>query len=186
MAGELHFLKDIPADGAASPRGLDCSAWIEANVAASLRPAGPVMDEQNNFLGDHPGIVFFEWGPMKFPSKDGEELDLQVKSLDPKRAVVKVGALVPVQAPEMVISEVSWIHLPKQPLHAMTVDVQFLNERFGLAHRAPFTFFSFENKVIRGVVQQTVVPEEFQPGISVAFFDGNECLGGGVLDRWIR
>jgi tRNA-specific 2-thiouridylase len=138
-----------------------------------MRP-GPILDRQGNVLGEHQGLPSYTVGQRKGLGLSGASEPLFVVELDAAANALIVGTAAELGRSELVAHGVNWtldapvadgtaahckiryralpVACTLHPLTATTVEVRFAEP-------------------LRGVT----------PGQGAIFYDGDLCLGGGII-----
>jgi tRNA-specific 2-thiouridylase len=150
---------------------------------------GDVLDEKNTIIGHHNGAHFFTIGQRHgffIEKKGADDLPLYVISKDIKKNSITVSSRDPElhllsdakELREVTISNVSW---------AMSRDISntSLNKKYSarIRYRQPLAHckinrISDQKYIITFDSSQTAI----SPGQSLVIYDGEVCLGGGIIN----
>jgi tRNA-specific 2-thiouridylase len=155
----------------------DYRPFIARHAREGTAP-GPIVDSHGRVLGRHGGLAFYTIG-----QRHGLGLAVGepyfVTRLDRERNAVVVGPVRELLSRELVAREVTFVagH-PPAPLFACRVRVRYK------AAEVP------AQVEVMGVRQARVTFAEPQraltPGQAVVFYQGDEVLGGGIIDQVMR
>lgn len=146
------------------------SDWAPAAVQA-----GPIINQAGQVLGQHEGLAFYTIGQRKGLGIGAPE-PLFVLRLDASRNAVIVGPAAALGQTELTASQVTWGvgHPPDAPLQVQA------RIRYK-AHEVPALVTPLAANRVH--VQFDHPLRDITPGQGVVFYDGDACLGGGVIDR---
>ncbi|MCC5863278.1 MAG: tRNA 2-thiouridine(34) synthase MnmA, partial [Gammaproteobacteria bacterium] len=158
-------------------------AFLGSHLAA--RP-GPIEDEHGTVLGEHRGLMFYtigQRGGLGLGGRAGAPEApwyVAAKRLTDNTLVVVQGARHPwLFHAGLVADTLHWIgEPPKTSAHALAVSLQAR-----IRHRQPLQSVSLTLEA--GGARARVAFDEPQRGVApgqyVVFYDGDDCLGGGVI-----
>lgn len=139
---------------------------------------GEITDQQGNVLGHHHGYPFYTIGQRRgLGVAVGKPV--YVTEIDPKANRIIVGEKEDLHDRGLIASQVNWIAIEKL-IAPMPIEAQI---RYNDPGREA-TIFPDPNgdvKVIFDAYHQAVTP-----GQSVVFFNGDDVIGGGVIDQVIK
>jgi len=152
--------------------GNDYRTFVEARVA---QDPGEMQDEHGAVLGEHRGIAAYTIGQRKgLGIATGEPR--YVTAIDPARNIVTIGPEDDLFCDSAEVSEVTWVAghapLPGTPIEAKA--------RYK-AEPAAATLLSSDSS--EAVVRFAGRQRALTPGQAIAFYDGEEVLGGGTIER---
>jgi tRNA-specific 2-thiouridylase len=148
--------------------------FLQRNIPAALVP-GDIVDTQGTVLGRHAGLANYTIGQRKgLGMAVGEPL--YVLALEPERNAVVVGRLEELGRRELVAGAVNWIagEPPRDELR-VTAKIRYR------AAEAPARVIALDETRARVVFDQPL--RDITPGQAVVFYDGDVCLGGGIIRR---
>lgn len=145
---------------------------------------GDIVDAKSNMIvGHHDGVLYYTLGQRKGLGIGG------IKGIDPKSWFVvakdvKKNILYVAQGDEneylmsdrALISNINWINEPK-PYSFMKVGCKFRYRQQDNAVKIRF----IEEDVIEVVYDEPI--KAVTPGQAAVFYDGDICLGGGIIDK---
>ncbi len=153
----------------------DYRNFLRRRVPTALVP-GDIVDTRGRIIGKHAGLAFYTIGQRKgLGLAVGEPLF--VLALDAARNRVVVGRAVELGGRELIANAVNWIagSAPAMPLR-VTAKIRYKSAEVG----ATITGDEVEGSV-RVQFDQTL--RDITPGQFVVFYDGEVCLGGGVINQ---
>ena len=137
---------------------------------------GPIVDGQDRELGRHAGLAFFTVGQRKGLGIASAE-PLYVLKLDPARNAVVVGPEAGLLTTRAVLADLSWTRGPGQaPAEPFKASLKIRSSHPGAAallSPLPDGRWSADFEQAQRAVT---------PGQAAVAYDGDECLGGGVID----
>ncbi len=134
---------------------------------------GPIIDQDSNHIGEHDGAIFYTIGqrhgldvggglPYYVSGKNMTKNEVYVTTnLNSKNMWKKL----------VIIDEPHWIGAIPEPSKTY---------QFRLRHRAPLVSGCFKNKILTKIVLENEV-RAVTSGQSVAVYDQEVCLGGGIV-----
>lgn len=151
--------------------GTDYRAFVEERV--DLAP-GPLVDARGERLGEHRGIPAYTVGQRKgLGIATGEPR--YVTGIDPSRNVVTVGPEEDLFSDTVQASAVTWV-LGEPPRAGAAIEAK---ARYR-ADPAPATLLEVEDKC--AVIRFGRRERALTPGQAIAFYRGDEVLGGGTIE----
>lgn len=148
--------------------------FLQRNIPAALVP-GDIVDTRGTVLGRHAGLANFTIGQRKgLGLAVGEPL--YVLALEPERNAVVVGRMEELGHRELVAGSVNWIAGEPPPGEArVTAKIRYR------AAEAPARVVAADDATARVVFDRPL--RDITPGQAVVFYDGDVCLGGGVIRK---
>jgi tRNA-uridine 2-sulfurtransferase len=155
----------------------DYKQFIEEEVPAGQRPAGPIRHTDGRVLGQHRGLPFYTIG-----QREGLGISvgrpLYVTGIETQSNTLVVGEKTEVYSKEMVVRDLSWVS-GAAPSFPADVSIKIRSkhpEARGVLTSAP-----------NGVHAAFEEPQSaVTPGQAAVFYDGDIVLGGGVIDHGIH
>ncbi len=151
--------------------------FIETRVSTGLRPRGVIQTKDGSIVGEHEGLYRYTIGQKKglqLSVKDAE--NYFVTGFDPGRQVLVVGPESDLFHKELMASHVNWINAT-DGLHSIRCTAKIRSRHQESACRLTF----FENQTIH--VEFDEPQRAITPGQAIVFYDADEVLGGGFIDR---
>jgi tRNA-specific 2-thiouridylase len=145
-----------------------------ALLGKGLAP-GPIVDTAGRTLGTHDGVERYTVGQRKGLRVVASQ-PLYVVGIDPARHALVVGTRAQAHVAALVASRMNWVALPGPPERAR------VTARIRSTHTpAPATVTGLDG----GRVHVAFDEAQFAvtPGQSVALYDGDRVLGGGVIEE---
>ncbi|MDO9575867.1 MAG: tRNA 2-thiouridine(34) synthase MnmA [bacterium] len=146
------------------------SSFLEAEAQP-----GPILNKQEEILGEHRGIPFYTVGQRKgLRISTGEPL--YVTAIDPRRNAIVVGIKEDVFGDELIASELNWIAIKElnQPLE-VEAKIRYLHKEA----EAEVIPLDEEKVYIKFREPQMAIT----PGQAVVFYNGDGVIGGGIIER---
>lgn len=151
--------------------GNDYAAFVEGQYPSASAP-GPIVDRENNLLGEHEGILHYTIGQRRGLGISASD-PLYVVGIKPETNTIVVGPKGEVYSSELVASDLNWIAV-EEP-RSLSV-----NARIRYAQRETKAFV--EPLEDGGVHVRFDKPQmAVAPGQSVVFYDGDVVVGGGRI-----
>jgi len=149
--------------------GDDYRTFLAEHLVAS---PGAIEDNQGNTLATHHGLSNFTIGQRKGIGISGPE-PLYVIEKDVERNALIVGPMAALGRAHFTVREVNWVKgAPPLPDAPMRVQVRY---------RAPTVSASLEHFQERTEVTIDQPLSNIAPGQAAVFYQGEECLGGGII-----
>lgn len=142
---------------------------------------GNVLDKKGSVIGSHMGAVFFTYGErhgFTLTAKTSEDKPLYVISKDIMRNTITVDE-------EIINSADSTNSVILENINI----INLLKWQAGITLGAQYRYHGKEHKVMLekdGSIWKVKFKEpiaDLALGQSIVFYDGNECIGGGILDK---
>ncbi len=150
----------------------DYRRFLAEHAPQVVRP-GPIVDSSGKVLGRHQGLAFYTIGQRKGIGLAAAE-PLYVLTTDPERNALVVGPVTELGQTTMRVGRINWVGdvPPTQPFEC-TVKI-----RYKAAER-PCTVTPLEGN--RAGVALKEPARDVTPGQGAVFYDGDVCLGGGII-----
>jgi len=166
---EICFLPDADYRGFLKRQ---ISASAQGRCEKTAVEPGPIVDKDNNILGQHKGIAFYTIG-----QREGLGIargyPLYVVKINPKNNSITVGSKENVYADEFLLSDAHFT-LPIKKKVALRVRIRYNHPE------APARVIFLKHKIkIKFNKPQFAVT----PGQSAVFYDKDAVLGGGIIDK---
>lgn len=144
--------------------------------AASAMQPGPIVDRQGRVWGEHQGLPGYTIGQRKGLGISGAAEPLFVLELDHARNTLVVGPAAELGKDHLVVTGVNWT-LDEPPPAGTQVECKIRYK----AHPAPCTLYPLPNGDVE--VRFAEPLRDITPGQGAVFYDGDHCLGGGIITR---
>ena len=152
--------------------GADYRRFLKAQINTDIKP-GPVVDKENNILGQHKGIAFYTIG-----QREGLGIargyPVYVIRINPKNNCIIVGKKEDVYADEFLLRDTHFILTPIKKKVVLGVRIRYNHAEAP----ARLIFLKHQIKVKFKKPQFAVTP-----GQSAVFYDKDIVLGGGIIDK---
>lgn len=154
--------------------GTDYRDFLRQINPASIQP-GPILDLQGNQLGEHTGLADFTIGQRKGLKIPGPEpyfvLEKRIKEntlvIGPKNSLVK---------DTFRVADINWIS-GKEPLEPISLEIRIRYKSRAVPGRVQPVGGG------RAVVNLGTGLPDITPGQAAVFYQGETCLGGGII-QW--
>ncbi|MFQ6121896.1 MAG: tRNA 2-thiouridine(34) synthase MnmA [Dehalococcoidales bacterium] len=151
----------------------DYPNFLRDYIPEAAKP-GLILDEQENILGSHRGILFYTIGQRKGLGISAKE-PLYVIAIEPERNAIVVGRKEKVLGKELIAYRLNWI--------TMTELTQPITAKAKIRYRHP----EAEATVIpvngdRVYVKFNQPQMAITPGQAIVFYNGDTVLGGGTIE----
>jgi tRNA-specific 2-thiouridylase len=153
--------------------------FIEDRVAPTFRPHGPIKNLQGEVIGEHDGLHRYTIGQRKslvLRVKDAE--NYFVVGYDRAQAALLVGPESALFHKELMASKLNWV-VPVNLLKGIRCKARIRSRH----EEAECLVTTFENDVAH--VQFDEPQRAITPGQAIVFYQGDEVLGGGYIDRTV-
>ena len=136
---------------------------------------GPIMTRTGAVLGEHNGLANYTIGQRKGLGVTGPE-PLYVLQMNAAQNTLIVGTLAELGSDRLTANRVNWVNgqPPAEPIRAQ-VKIRYK------AKAVPATVTMLENN--RMAVQFDEPVRDITPGQGAIVYDGDMCLGGGIIER---
>ncbi|MBL7715762.1 MAG: hypothetical protein JNL01_09870 [Bdellovibrionales bacterium] len=155
--------------------------YVEGKTAPSLRNPGVIRGIDGSVLGEHFGTYQFRVGDP-LPGVILVQGQAFVIGIDHALNAVLAGPIEALKTSEILVQDVRWVvpvgGLGSQP--CLVYSPPTGADKVPMVPQ-PAEFVTFENGAAR-VFLKTPSPD-FTPGRPILFYDGDEVLGGGLVDR---
>ena len=153
----------------------DQAAFVTREAGARAPQAGRIVDVQGRPLGGHDGVHHFTVGQRK-GLRLAVGVPLYVVAIDAEAGDVVVGPRHTLEQRQCLVREVNWVsgRVPEAPVRVWAQ----------IRHRhpaAPATVLALGDG--RAAVEFDEPQYAIAPGQAAVFYDGDEVLGGGWIDR---
>jgi tRNA-specific 2-thiouridylase len=153
----------------------DYRNFMRRNRPDALVP-GPILDTQGKVLGQHTGLPDYTIGQRKGLGIAAPE-PLYVTALDSTRNAVIVGRKSELGKRELIARDVNWI----PPRLAETLPLRAEVKIRYRAHPVSALIAAVDARRVR--VEFAEPLRDITPGQAAVFYDGDRCLGGGIIER---
>jgi tRNA-specific 2-thiouridylase len=143
--------------------------------APQVAQPGPILDSSGKVLGQHQGLAFYTIGQRKGIGLAARE-PLYVLGTDPVRNALVVGVEAELGQTTMRVARINWVSgVP--PVEPFEADIKIRYK--AMPRRATITPL---DSTRAGVTFEEPV-RDITPGQGAVFYDGDVCLGGGIIQR---
>ena len=151
----------------------DYRRFLRDWTPASMRP-GPILDKQGRRWGEHEGLPSYTIGQRKGLGISGAGEPMYVLELDSARNALIVGPQQELGRSELIVREVNWtLDAPVAPDTPAQCKIRY---------RATAAPCLLNARVDGSVDVRFDVPQRgIAPGQGAVFYDGDLCLGGGII-----
>jgi len=151
----------------------DYASFLKDYIPQAVKP-GPILDEQENILGRHHGILFYTIGQRRGLGISAGE-PLYITAIEPERNAIVAGTREQAQGDELIVSGVNWISIAKltQPL-TVKAKIRYRHQEA----EATVTPFAENSLYVKFTEPQLAIT----PGQAIVFYDGDIVLGGGTIE----
>jgi len=153
--------------------GGDYRRFLKSWAPAASRP-GPILDIAGRQVGEHRGLGFYTIGQRKGLGLQTPER-LFVIELDAERNAVIVGPGKALEKDGFRATSINWINSPPVSPIGVSAKIRYNS----VDHQATVTPLS--NR--QALVQLAESVRGVTPGQAIVFYQGERCLGGGVIER---
>jgi tRNA-specific 2-thiouridylase len=152
--------------------GADYRTFLETQAGVQARP-GPILDEGGRRIGRHTGLSGYTIGQRKGIGISAQD-PLYVLEKDSVRNALVVGPRHALRRTRFLVKRVNWVSGP--PSNSLRALVQ-------VRYRAAPVPACVENGSSPEEAAVTLEQplHDVTPGQAAVFYDGDECLGGGII-----
>lgn len=152
--------------------GEDYRSFLERLAPDSVRP-GKIVDVRGNVVGEHAGLAFYTIGQRKSLRIQSSRAMYVVAKRIQKNEIV-VGEKADLGTVEMVVEQPNWIaRHPPVSLGEVQVKIRYK------AQEIPACLSLLPDGNVRVQFKRPV--RDVTPGQRAVFYDGDNCLGGGMI-----
>jgi len=153
----------------------DYRVFLRQSISRDLLP-GPILDKQGNILGEHKGIAFYTIG-----QREGLGIargyPLYITKIDASKNRIIVGVKEEALNDEFLTKDLSFVSCPIKKKVVLRVKIRY-NHKEAEAKISPT-----KNKIrVKFKTPQFAIT----PGQSAVFYDKDEVVGGGVIEKVIK
>mgnify|MGYP000572012310 FL=1 len=153
----------------------DYRRFLRTWAAEAMRP-GPIVDRRGKVYGQHSGLPGYTIGQRKGLGISGAAEPLFVLELDYRNNALVVGTAAELGQDRLVAERVNWT-LDEPPPAGARVQCKIRYK----AKAVECTIFPIGHDCVE--VQFDAPLRDITPGQGAVFYDGDLCLGGGVIAR---
>lgn len=151
----------------------DYRRFLQQWAPDAVRP-GPIVNRRGEVLGRHEGLPFYTIGQRRGLGIAGRE-PLYVMALDPERNAVVVGTRDELGRDELTAAQVNWISgAPPDAEIAVMARIRYKGAD------VPARVRPLPEGRVHVRFEQPL--RDITPGQAVVFYDGDICLGGGIIE----
>lgn len=152
--------------------GDDYRTFLQGHIGGKIQP-GPVVDAEGHILGQHKGIPYYTIGQREGLGIAGG-VPLYITRIDAKNHKITVGKKEEACKREFLIKQPHFILKPIKKRVAVKVRIRYNHKE------ARAEIYPSGNKIkVRFLKPQFAVT----PGQSAVFYDEDNVLGGGIIDK---
>ena len=152
----------------------DYRRFLRDHAPEAVQP-GPILDRHGRQLGTHRGLPYYTIG-QRSGLGIGAPQPLYVLAFDRPHNALIVGGAEELGASDLAASRVGWI-AGEPPDTVFDVDVQIRYHTRPVRARVTL---GTEDRVTVHFAQPV---RDITPGQAAVFYDGDQCLGGGLIDQ---
>jgi tRNA-specific 2-thiouridylase len=153
----------------------DYRRFLRTWAAEAMRP-GPIVDRRGKVYGQHSGLPGYTIGQRKGLGISGAAEPLFVLELDYRNNALVVGTAAELGQDRLIAERVNWT-LDEPPPAGARVQCKIRYK----AKAVECTIFPIGQDCVE--VQFDAPLRDITPGQGAVFYDGDLCLGGGVIAR---
>ena len=153
----------------------DYRRFLHTWAAGAMRP-GPIVDRSGRVYGEHSGLPGYTIGQRKGLGISGAAEPLFVLELDYRHNTLVVGTAAELGRASLMAERVTWT-LDEAPPAGSRVQCKIRYK----AQAVDCTIFPLEGA--RAAVRFDEPLRDITPGQGAIFYDGDLCLGGGIIAR---
>lgn len=152
----------------------DYRRFLSQHAGAAIQP-GPIARRDGTVIGTHQGLPFYTLGQRKGIGVAGPE-PLYVVGTRPETNTLVVGTAAELGRDQLLAARVNWVAGPP-PAEPIRADVKIRYK----AAPASATVTPFPEARAEVTFDQPM--RDITPGQAAVFYDGEVCLGGGIIQR---
>ena len=152
----------------------DYRRFLQDWAADAMQP-GPIVNRKGDLLGRHEGLPGYTIGQRKGLGISGTQEPMFVLELDYDQNRLVVGVQDELGADRLVAQDVNWTHRPVTWGTEAQCKIRYR------AEAVDCTLFPSEDNSVD--VQLAESLRDVTPGQGVVFYDGERCLGGGIIAK---
>ena len=149
----------------------DYDSFLKNNIPDAYRP-GPIIDEEGNTIGEHGGIPAYTIGQRRGLGIAAAE-PLYVTAIYPEQNTVAVGPKDKTYRRELTANELNWIAPPPEEAIKVKAKVRYRHPEAGA------TINPIDDNTVHLLFDEPQMA--IAPGQTVAFYDGDNVIGGGTI-----
>jgi tRNA-uridine 2-sulfurtransferase len=153
----------------------DYRRFLSEHAATGTIQPGPIARRDGTIIGEHTGLPFYTIGQRKGIGLSSPE-PLYVIGTRPETNTLVVGGAEELGSDRLTAARVNWVsgRPPENPIRAL-VKIRYK------AAPAWATVTPQPNQRVEVVFEQRL--RDITPGQAAVFYDGEVCLGGGIIQR---
>ena len=151
----------------------DYRRFLQDWASEAIRP-GPIVDQAGEMLGEHKGLPFYTIGQRKGLGLNSPDR-LFVLELQADTNTLVVGPAEQLGKDSLTAKKVNWVMSPPPAPIACMVKIRYKSSD----HPAEVRPLPGE----RVAIQFTERLRDITPGQAAVFYQGESCLGGGIIER---
>lgn len=144
-------------------------------IDPTLLKPGPILDQQGNKVGDHSGLADYTIGQRKKLGVSGLE-PFYVLQKDPGTNVITIGPKGSLGRNKFMVENINWIS-GESPPGPIPVDIKIRYK----SQPVPGFVKSYQTGKAEILLEKSL--PDITPGQSAVFYQGDICLGGGII-QW--
>lgn len=154
------------------------SQFIEKRTAPVLRPQGVIRTHEGLVVGEHQGLHRYTIGQRKGLQLSVKDPDQYfVIGFDHERHVLIVGPEEKLFHHDLIAGQVNWIR-PVDQIRMLRCKARIRSRH----DESSCEITAFENHSVQVHFEQA--QRAITPGQAIVFYDGDEVIGGGLIDRF--
>lgn len=150
--------------------------FLREHGPVDLFMSGPILNRRGEQVGTHDGLPNYTIGQRKGLGISGSGDPLYVIDLDRQRNAVIVGTRDELGRDRLVAGRVNWI-AGAPPSGAIRAEVKIRYK----AKPAPAMLEALPDGRVKVIFDESL--RDITPGQGAVFYDGDRCLGGGLIQR---
>ena len=153
----------------------DYRRFLRDWAADAMKP-GPIMDRQGKIYGEHQGLPAYTIGQRKGLGVKGTRQAMYVLELDTERNALVIGGADELGRTSLIAQDVNWtLDRPVAPGTPARCMIRYS------ARPVPCTLHPQEDGRVEVRFQEPL--RDIAPGQGAVFYDGDLCLGGGIIAK---